>query len=65
MSGTGFILAVDQGTTGSTALLFDHEGQVISRAYREIHQIYPNLGWVEHQPDEIFLSCVAVAEEAV
>jgi glycerol kinase len=61
----GFILAIDQGTTGSTAILFDEEGRELSRAYREIHQTYPEPGWVEHNPREIFLSCTAVAEEAV
>ncbi|MFC1990269.1 glycerol kinase GlpK [Chloroflexota bacterium] len=65
MPDKGFILAIDQGTTGSKALLFDEKGQEVSRAYGEIHQIYPNPGWVEHDPREIFLSCVAVAEEAV
>jgi len=43
-----YILAIDQGTTGSTALLFDEEGQVVSQGYREIRQIYPKPGWVEH-----------------
>jgi len=65
MSNKGFILAIDQGTTGSTALLFNEDGQEVSRAYREIRQIYPEPGWVEHNPREIFLSCIAVAEEAV
>jgi len=60
-----YILALDQGTTGSTALLFDEKGHVISRAYREIHQIFPQAGWVEHDPDEIFQSCVTVGNEAV
>lgn len=65
MSNRGFILAIDQGTTGSTAILFDEEGRELSRAYWEIHQTYPEPGWVEHNPREIFLSCTAVAEEAV
>ncbi|MFC1966650.1 glycerol kinase GlpK [Chloroflexota bacterium] len=65
MPDKGFILAIDQGTTGSTVLLFDEKGQEVSRAYREILQIYPKPGWVEHDPREIFLSCVAVAEEAI
>ena len=65
MSDKSFILAIDQGTTGSTALLFNREGQEVSRAYREIRQIYPRPGWVEHDPRELFLSSVAVAEEAV
>ncbi|MFC1942693.1 glycerol kinase GlpK [Chloroflexota bacterium] len=65
MSDEGYILAIDQGTTGSTALLFDKKGQVISHSYREIRQIYPKPGWVEHDPQEIFRSCLAVAEEAI
>jgi glycerol kinase len=56
---------LDQGTTGSTALLFDEKGDVISRAYREIHQIFPRSGWVEHDPVEIFQSCIAVGTEAI
>ncbi|MDD5337797.1 MAG: glycerol kinase GlpK [Dehalococcoidales bacterium] len=60
-----YILALDQGTTGSTALLFDEKGHVVSRAYREIRQIFPQPGWVEHAPDEIFQSCVTVGNEAV
>jgi glycerol kinase len=59
------ILALDQGTTGSTALLFDENGQAVSQAYREIRQIFPQPGWVEHDPEEIFQSCVAVGTEAV
>jgi glycerol kinase len=60
-----YILAIDQGTTGSTALLVDGEGQVASKAYREIQQIYPEPGWVEQSPDELFQTSLAVAREAV
>jgi glycerol kinase len=65
MDTSRFILALDQGTTGSTALLFDQKGRVISQAYREIRQIFPHPGWVEHDPDEIFQSCIIVGNEAV
>jgi glycerol kinase len=65
MTNTGYILSIDQGTTGSTALLFDQNGQEVSRAYREIRQIYPQQGWVEHDPEEIYQSCITVTEEAV
>jgi glycerol kinase len=65
MDAGSYILALDQGTTGSSALLFDEKGHMISRAYREIHQIFPRPGWVEHDPDEIFQSCVTVGNEAV
>lgn len=49
----GMVLAIDQGTTGSTALLFDHAGRERGRGYREITQYYPQPGWVEHDPLEI------------
>jgi glycerol kinase len=60
-----YILSIDEGTTGSTALLFDGNGQEVSRAYREIRQIYPRTGWVEHNPDEILQTCLEVARQAV
>jgi len=59
------ILAIDQGTTGSTALLFDDEGQVVSTAYREVQQIYPNPGWVEQDAKELYRSSLTVAQEAL
>ena len=62
-SGSGYILAVDQGTTGTTAMLVDEAGGVVWQAYQEITQIYPQPGWVEHDPDEIFQSCVNVIDE--
>lgn len=60
-----YILVIDQGTTGSGALLFDSEGKVVSMADSEIHQIYPQPGWVEHDPEEIFRTSLAVAKEAM
>ena len=60
-----YILAIDQGTTGTAALLFDREGRVVGAADREIRQIYPQPGWVSHDPQEIFQSAVASAEDAV
>ena len=65
MPGKNYILAMDQGTTGSAALLFDGKGQAVSQGYREIRQIYPEPGWVEHDPQELFQSSLAAAEEAV
>lgn len=50
----GFILAIDQGTTGSRVILFDHAGEIHSMAYRELGQIFPQPGWVEHDPLEIW-----------
>jgi len=49
-----YVLAIDQGTTGSTVLLLDHSGQVVGRDYSEFKQIYPQPGWVEHDPEEIW-----------
>jgi len=65
MSGKSHILALDQGTTGSTALLFNKRGQVLATAYREIQQYYPQPGWVEHDPGEILGSTLAVAKEVL
>jgi len=60
-----YILSLDQGTTSSRALLFDHEGAVRSVAQREFTQIFPQPGWVEHDPEEIAASQIAVALEAL
>jgi len=59
------ILAIDQGTTGSTALLFDKGGRALSSAYRELHQVYPRPGWVEHDPKELLSTSLVVAREAL
>ena len=59
------ILALDQGTTGSTALVFGPEGEVLGRAYAEIQQHYPQPGWVEHDAEEIWQKSRRVAAEAV
>ncbi|MGH7581018.1 MAG: glycerol kinase GlpK [Gemmatimonadales bacterium] len=57
------ILALDQGTTGSTALVIHQDGSVLGRGYREFTQYFPRPGWVEHDPEEIFrVSLEAVAE---
>lgn len=63
MAKSGFILAIDQGTTGTTGILLDGAGKVVWQAYQEIEQIYPQPGWVEHNPEELFSSCMAVVEE--
>ena len=52
----GVILCIDQGTTGSTALVLSHDLQVLARANEEFPQIYPQPGWVEHDPDSIWVS---------
>ena len=60
-----YVLALDQGTTSSRALLFDHDGSVRSVAQREFEQIFPQPGWVEHDPEQIASSQIAVALEAL
>ena len=60
-----YILALDQGTTSSRAILFDHDGAVVEVAQREFEQIFPKTGWVEHRPEEIWSSQMSVAVEAL
>ena len=60
-----YIMALDQGTTSSRCILFDHKGNVCSMAQKEFRQIYPQPGWVEHDPMEIWSSQLSVATEAV
>jgi glycerol kinase len=48
-----YVLSIDQGTTGTTVLIFDHDGAIRGRAYAEVTQHYPRPGWVEHDPNEI------------
>ncbi|QDU33396.1 Glycerol kinase [Poriferisphaera corsica] len=60
-----FIIALDQGTTSSRAILFDHQGKIHSVAQKEFAQHYPKAGWVEHDADEIWSSQVSVASEAI
>jgi glycerol kinase len=60
-----YILSLDQGTTSSRALLFDDQGAVRSLAQREFRQIFPQPGWVEHDPEQIAASQIAVALEAL
>ena len=59
------ILAIDQGTTGTTALVLDRRARVVSRAYAELPQHYPRPGWVEHDPDEILQVTMRVVRRAV
>ena len=60
-----FILALDQGTTSSRAVIFNQKVQKVVSAQREFPQIYPNAGWVEHNPEDIFASQLSVLKEAV
>jgi len=60
-----YVLALDQGTTSSRALLYDREGIIRGLAQRELQQIYPRASWVEHDPEEIWASQMGVAVEAL
>ncbi len=60
-----YILALDQGTTSSRAILFDHHGAIRAVAQKEFTQIFPSPGWVEHDPQEIWASQIGVAVEAL
>ena len=59
----GYILSLDQGTTGTTAMLIDSTGAPLWTVSREIRQIHPRPGWVEHDPKELFESCLETTEE--
>ncbi len=61
----GYILAIDQGTTGTTVLVFNHEGLVQCRAYSEFTQHFPRPGWVEHDAQEIWSVGIGVVEAAL
>ncbi len=60
-----YILAIDQGTTSSRTILFDHEGNIRSVAQKEFTQIFPKPGWVEHNPQEIWASQATTMTEAL
>jgi len=61
----GYILAIDQGTTSSRAILFDHAGNIAGTAQREFTQIFPQPGWVEHNPREILTSVLVTLTEVI
>jgi glycerol kinase len=60
-----YVVALDQGTTSSRAIVFDHAGRIISVAQKEFRQIFPQPGWVEHDPEEIWSTQAGVAIEAL
>jgi glycerol kinase len=62
---SSFIGAIDQGTTGTRFMVFDHGGSPVASAYREHRQSYPQPGWVEHDPEEIWANTQAVMAEAL
>jgi len=62
---TPLLLSIDQGTTSSRAMLFEKDGSTFAMAQREFKQYYPQSGWVEHDPEEIWESTLAVCKEAL
>ena len=60
-----YILALDQGTTSSRAILFNRKGSIVAMAQKEFTQIFPQSGWVEHDANEIWSSQVSVATEVM
>lgn len=62
---SNYILALDQGTTSSRAILFGREGNIVRIAQREFGQIFPKAGWVEHDPEEIWTSQLSCAREVL
>ncbi len=60
-----YILALDQGTTSSRAIIFDHGGQILAQRNQEFPQIYPKPGWVEHNPEDIWSSQMNVARQVL
>jgi glycerol kinase len=65
VAGTDYLLAIDQGTTSTRAILFDAAGEVHHTARIELAQHYPQPGWVEHDPEEIWAGVVATCREAI
>ena len=65
MTAQKYLLALDQGTSSSRSIVFDARGQIVAMAQREFRQIYPQPGWVEHDPAELWSSQLATAQEAV
>ncbi|WP_271895467.1 glycerol kinase GlpK [Candidatus Phyllobacterium onerii] len=61
----GYILAIDQGTTSSRAIVFDKNRKVVGKSQQEFTQIYPQSGWVEHDPEEIWRSVLKTCEVAI
>ena len=62
---TSHLLAPDQGTSSSRSIVFDSRGQIVAMAQREFRQIYPQRGWVEHDPMELWETQFATAREAL
>jgi glycerol kinase len=65
MADNKYILALDQGTTSSRAIIFDHSGTIVAQSNQEFEQIYPRPGWVEHNPEDIWSSQINVAKKVM
>jgi glycerol kinase len=65
MSQSKYIIALDQGTTSSRAVLFNSKGEIVGIAQQEFRQIFPNSGWVEHDPEEIWSTQLGVLQKAI
>ena len=59
------ILALDQGTTSSRAIVFNHDGEIVNVSQKSFEQIFPRPGWVEHDPNEIWSSQMSVTAEVI
>src|SRR5690625_4685974 len=64
MASNAHIMAIDQGTTSSRAIVFDSQGNIAALAQQEFPQHYPDSGWVEHDPEDIWSSTLAVCRKA-
>ena len=60
-----YLLAIDQGTTGSRAIVYDHQGRQVASAYKEFPQYFPKPGWVEHDPEEIWQSVYSTIQQVL
>ena len=60
-----YILAIDQGTTSSRAIIFNQQGEIVTIAQREFEQFFPKPGWVEHDANEIWTSVITCMAEAL
>src|SRR5207245_754643 len=60
-----YILAIDQGTTSSRSIIFDRDGQIVASGQKEFTQVYPQSGWVEHDPEEIWNVQIETAAQAL
>ena len=65
MSNQRYLLAIDQGTSSSRTVIYDHSARVVASAQEEFPQLYPEPGWVEHDPEAIWASVVNVTQRAM